>query len=244
MAYKFKHVDHQIYKNTFLKDVRIVVEYPAIDVDAVNAIMMQTFFDKFGANIKVEDFLNRGSVNIFSENHNVDFRFSLGYAEAKLSAPPYTSFNDAEGYWSIFMDFLMALCVKEVSRLVVRKYNALYFTTNTHDYDIREVMSGLFCDDLMTNIPADVSKDTTLNSFERSWKDSDDEGKTEMEIVYGIKKADTAEKKDHLTLVTIVRSKDYTIPVEAVMDKAREYNQILFDAFHWCVKADIISSMK
>ena len=245
MAYRFKHVEHQVYKNTFLKDVRIVVEFTKVDIATVNAARMQKYFNKFdGANIRVEDFLERGNINIYSENHAIDFSFSLSYAEAKLCTPPYSSFDDAEGYWSMLMDFLVALNIKEVSRLVVRKFNALYFTPNATDYDIRDVMSSLFCDELMQNVPDGVSQDRSWNSFERSWTEPDDEGKTEMEVVYGIKRADSAEKKDHLTLVTMVKSKNVMIPVDDVMAKAREYNQILFDAFHWCVKEDIINSMK
>lgn len=245
MAYRFKHVEHQVYQNTFLKDVRISVEYPLMDVTTVNPAKMQDYFNKFhGADIKVEYFLERGNINIFSGNHDIDFRFSLSYAEAKLCAPPYTSFEDAWSYWLILEDFLKALGVSEVNFLTVRKFNALFFKSNNKNYDIREVMGGLFCDELMSKIPADVSTDTSLNGFERTWGESDDESGTEVEVVYGIKKADSVEKNDHLTLVTMVRSKQGSIPVEDVLKRANEYNQTLFDLFHWCVNEDIINSMK
>ena len=66
MAYRFKHVEHQIYKNTFLKDVRIAVEFAPIGVDAIDADKMQAYFSKFdGANIQVSDFLSRKNINIF-----------------------------------------------------------------------------------------------------------------------------------------------------------------------------------
>lgn len=245
MAYRFKHVEHQVYRNTFLKDVRIAVEFPAIDVASVDAVRMQKYFDKFQvAGIKVEDFLDRGNINIYSGNHDIDFRFSLGYAEVKLNTPPYTSFEAAWSYWLIFEDFLKALGVAVVSNLTVRKFNALYFKSNKKDYDIKEVMGGLFCDELMELIPAEVTKDPTVNGFERTWKDSDEDSRTEIEVVYGIKRADSVEKNDHLTLVTIVRSKTDGIPVEEVLKCAQDYNQTLFDLFHWCVKDDIINSMK
>ena len=32
--------------------------------------------------------------------------------------------------------------------------------------------------------------------------------------------------------------------MEKVLKCAQVYNQILFDLFHWCVKDDIINSMK
>ena len=245
MAYRFKHVDHQVYKNTFLKDVRIAVEFAPIGADAVDYKKMQAYFSKFdGANIRVEDFLERGNINIFSSNHEIDFRFSFGYAEAKLCMPPYTSFEKAWPYWVILEDFLKAMGVEDVTRLMVRKYNALYFKSNNKNYDIREVMGGLFCDELMSMIPADVSTDTALNGFERTWTENDEESKTAVDVVYGIKKADSVEKNDHLTLVTLVRSDGDVIPVEDVLNRANEYNQILFDMFHWCVKKDIINSMK
>ena len=245
MAYSFKHVEHQVYQNTFLKDVRVAVEFSAIDVATVDTSKLQRYFDKFnGAEIKSADFLDRGSINVFSSDHTIDFHFGLGYAEAKLDTPPYTSFDDAESYWHILMDFLAAIDVRSVSRLMVRKFNALYFTTNTREYDMREVMNGLFCDDLMKTIPQGISSDKSLNSFEWTWTDSADDGKSEVEVVNGIKKADATVKKDHLTMVTLIKSKDLTISVDDVMKLAKEYNQILFDMFHWCVKDDIINTMK
>ena len=245
MAYRFKHVEHQVYRNTFLKDVRIAVEFPTIDVAKVDAARMQKYFDKFqGAGIKVGDFLSRGNINIHSENHDIDFRFSLDYAEAKLNTPPYTSFEGAWSYWLILEDFLKALGVIVISNLTVRKFNVLYFKSNKKDYDIKEVMGGLFCDELMEMIPAEVTKDPTVNGFERTWKESDEDSRTEVEVVYGIKKADSVEKNDHLTLVTIVRSKTDDFPVVEVLKRAQGYNQTLFDLFHWCVKDDIINSMK
>ena len=245
MAYRFEHVEHQVYKNTFLKDVRIAVEFAPIGVDAVDADKMQAFLNKFdGAKIQVGDFLRRGNINIFSSNHEIDFRFSLGYAEAKMCMPPYTSFEKAWSFWVILEDFLKAMGVKEVKNLVIRKYNALYFKSDNKNYDIREVMGGLFCDELMSMIPADVGTDIALNGFERTWTENDEESRTAVDVVYGIKKADSVEKNDHLTLVTLVRSDGDPIPVEDVLKRANEYNQILFDVFHWCVKKDIINSMK
>lgn len=245
MAYRFKHIEHQVYKNTFLKDVRIAVEFPVMDVAAVDSKKMQEYFDKFsGANIKVGDFLERGNINIFSGNHEIDFRFSLSYAEAKLCTPPYSSFEKAWSYWAILEDFLKALEVSEVSVLTVRKFNALYFKSNNQNYDIKDVMSGLFCDELVDKIPPEVSTDTALNGFERTWTENDEESETEVEVVYGIKKADSIEKNDCLTLVTRVKSKKGGILVGDVLSRASEYNQILFDLFHWCVKEDIINSMK
>ena len=144
----------------------------------------------------------------------------------------------------ILEDFLKALGINKVNNLTVRKFNALYFKSDNRNYDIREVMGGLFCDELMAKIPADVSTDTALNGFDRTWTESDDEGRSEIEVVYGIKKADSVERNDRLTLVTLVRSKDEYVPVEEVLNRAKEYNQTLFDLFHWCVREDIINSMK
>ena len=63
-------------------------------------------------------------------------------------------------------------------------------------------------------------------------------------VVYGIKKADATEGRDCLTLVTLVKSTAAPISVTDVLKRAREYNQILFDVFHWCVKEEIINNMK
>lgn len=245
MAYQFKSVEHCVYQNTFLKDVRIAVEFPEIAAEDVDVDSLRGFFSKFNnANIKTDDFIKQKSMNIFSENQEINFRFGLDFAEAKLCAPFYTSFDNAKKFWMRLIDFLNAMGITEVNRLVVRKYNALYFKTDTSDYNIREIMGGLFCDDLMKDVDDQVGQDKNLNSFERTWLMSDPESGSEVNVVYGIKKADATEGRDCLTLVTLVKSTAAPISVADVMKRAREYNQILFDVFHWCVREDIINNMK
>ena len=46
MAYSFKHVEHQVYQNTFLKDVRVAVEFSAIDVATVDTSKLQRDRDR------------------------------------------------------------------------------------------------------------------------------------------------------------------------------------------------------
>ena len=244
MDYPFSHVEHRIYRNTFLKDVRVSVGFSQKEASTVNHERLQDFFHRFdGANINVEDFLSKGFIFVYSNKYGIEFRFSLAFAEAKLSAPFYTSFDGAKTYWNLLIEFLKAMDVSQVESLVVRKFNALYFKSNKPDYDIREVMDTLFCDELMKLVPEGLSDDTSLNSVERTWSKKDEKSGTECNIVFGIKKADSTEKEDCLTLVTLVKLLGSPINIETIMDMASVYNNILFDAFHWCVKEDIIKDM-
>lgn len=244
MAYPFNKVEHCIYKNTFLKDVRMAVAYPAVSPSSLKPEVLKEFFEQFtGANIQVEDFLKNGSINIFSSDHFIDLKFSLTYAEVKICAQKYTSFELAKPYWQMLYDFLAALRIESVSKLILRKYNALYFKAESQNYDVKSVMDEVFCEELMA-LMADIDKDSSLNSIEKTQTFEDSETDTLFNAVFGIKKSDTSEKNDHLTLVTTVESNQGTVSVGEIPTRAELYNKILFDAFHWCVKDSIIQNMK
>lgn len=244
MAYPFKKVPHCVYKNTFLKDVRMAVAFPAVSPSSLKVEPLREFFQQFiGADIQIEDFLRNGYINIFSTDHFIDLKFSLSYAEVKISAQKYTSFELAKSYWQMLYDFLAAICIDSVSKLVLRKFNALYFKAESQYYDVQSVMDEVFCDELMA-LMADVDKEGALNSIEKTQTFEDAKTNTLLTAVFGIKKSDTSEKNDHLTLVTTVESNQGPVPVGELPTCAEQYNQILFDAFHWCVKDSIIQNMK
>lgn len=244
MSYPFKPVEHCIYQKTFLKDVRVVVEYSPVDLSAVNAEQLKEFLDRFnGADIKIEEFVKRGGVMVYTKDHNIEIRLQSSLVEVKIDAFKYTSFDNAIEFWSYIPGYLNALGIKEVSKITVRKYNALYFKSANVDYDIIEVMGSIFCDDLMALMKGPI-EDKALSGIEKTWSKKDEASSTEVNVVFGIKKADTADKKDHLTLTLSVSSESGGIATDEVLVKAEAYNKILFDAFHWCVKKDIINNMK
>lgn len=244
MAYPFKKVKHCVYKNTFLKDVRIAVEFPEIDPSSVNSETLQEFFEQFtNAGIKVEDFLKNKYIRVFSNDQLIDFMFTLKYAEIKITAPKYTSFDEARPIWNLFYEYLDALHIESVDKLIVRKYNALHFQAGGQNYDIKSVMGLVFCEKLMAQM-TDIDKDKTLNSIEKTWSQEDVESNSLLNVVFGIKKSDTAGKHDHLTLVLSVESLQGPIQRSFIQEQVEYYNNVLFDAFHWCVKDGIIQNMK
>lgn len=244
MAYPFNKVQHCVYKNTFLKDVRIAVGFSAIDPSSVRPEPLHEFFEQFtNAGIKVEDFLKNEFIRVFSNDQLIDFMFTLNYAEVKIASPRYTSFEEAKPIWNLLFGYLDALRIESVSKLIVRKYNALHFQTEGQNYDIKSVMGLVFCDELMAQM-TDIDKDKTLNSIEKTWTKDDVESNSLLSIVYGIKKSDTAAKHDHLTLILSAESLQGPIQRSSIQDQVIYYNNVLFDAFHWCVKDGIIQNMK
>lgn len=245
MSYPFAPIEHCLYKKTFLKDVRVVIEFPQADFSQVEKEKIWDFFDKFsGANVDPEIFLEKQGISIFSEDHSLEFKFTSGSAEAKMSTPAYSSFDTAKDFWNLLPLYLESIKVSEVSRLIVRKYSALYFKSNTADYDVKKFMDEVFCEDLMKLIPDDRNSYKALNSLEKTWSKDDAETGTCFTVVFGIKKSDTVDKNDKLTLVTSVESKNEMFKRTEIMDRIEKYNKILFDAFHWCVNSEIIEKMK
>lgn len=245
MAYPFKPVEHQVYRNTFLKDVRVAVEFRKVEEKDADKAKLQRFFDKFhGAGIESSDFLAKGGINVFSNDQNVGLSFGMNYAEVKLSTPAYTSFDAAMPFWNMLTEYLEALGVKTVVRMMVRKYSALYFKSDNEDYDVRDLMSEVFCKDLMKLIPTTPGTYKALSGMEKTWTARDEENGTVFNAVFGIKKSDSVGKSDHLTLVTSIETDGDGFDADEVIDRAQAYNKILFDAFHWCVKKEIIEKMQ
>lgn len=245
MAYPFQPVEHQLYRNTFLRDVRVAVEFNNVEAKNVDVAKLQAFFNQFqGASIKAEDFLSKKRISVFSNDYNVDLSFGLDYAEVKLSIPVYTTFDAAMPFWGKLTEYLEALSVKTVSKLMVRKYSALYFKSDKADYDVRDVMNEVFCKELMELIPKKTGIDKTLSSLEKTWMKKDEGSGTVFNAVFGMKKSDSVGKSDHLTLVTSIETEGNPFGTEEIINRAKSYNKTLFDAFHWCVKEEIIKEMK
>lgn len=245
MAYPFKPVEHQFYTNTFLRDVRVAVEFNNVEAKNVDVAKLQAFFNQYqGAGLKAEDFLVKERISVFSNDHNVDLGFGLNFVSVKLSIPAYSTFDAAMPFWGMLTGYLDALGVKMVTKLMVRKYSALYFKSDNADYDVRDVMNEVFCKELMKLIPTTAGTYKALSSLEKTWMAKDEEGGTVFNAVFGIKKSDSVGKSDHLTLVTSIETEGKPFGTEEIICRAKSYNKTLFDAFHWCVKEEIINEMK
>lgn len=243
MAYPFKSVEHHIYQNTFLKDVRVTVEFSPVNTDSVNKNQLQAFFRNFnGAKIDVNDFLAKENISVISSNREVGFLFSLNYAEAKLSTPFYSTFDSAIHFWQLLLDYVNVMGVSQITEIVVRKYSEFSFRSNNADFKIKDVMSKVFSGDLMDKIPQNTSF-IGLNSFEKTWTEKDEESGTTFNVVFGFKRADTNVKYDHLTLVTSVEMNNSPVGLDVFLNKIKDYNAVLYNAFHWCVKEEIIKEM-
>ena len=242
MGYPFKDVAHREYRNTFLKDVRVAVEFPAPS-KKVEPERLRSFFGSFdGAQVDVEEFLKNQKIRVFSYDNKIDFHFEMGYAELKICTPTYKTIEHSSGLWTLLADYLSALEVERINRLYVRKYSTFEFRINQTDFDARMVMNTVFCKDLMDLMPKSKNNQR-LTTIENTYSESDEASRTSIRIVYGFKKSDTAEKPNHLTLVNLVASEDGPFPMNEYGERVLRYNKILFDAFHWCVRPDIIKAM-
>lgn len=245
MAYPFEQIEHCTYKKTFLKDVRVAVEFPKVEPSKVDMDALREFFTQFTNEVvNLDGIFANERATFCSKDNAIALKFGLDYSEVTLCTPTYSSFEASMPYWQWLIKYLGILGVNNVTRLVVRKYSALYFKSNTADYNIRSFMSEVFCKDLMQLIPTNIGSYKALNSLEKTWTAKDEDSKTVFTTVFGIKKTDFFDRHDKLTLVNSIESTDGTFPVDDLLNRMEKYNKILFDAFHWCVKEDIIEKMK
>lgn len=245
MGYPFPTIEHKVYGKTFLKDVRVALEFEPVSQTSLNKEVMSAFFRQFPGleNADVTENLADG-IAIFSEDRNVGFRFSLSNVEVKLKTPLYVSFDQAEAFWKKLSEYLSALSVEFVSGLVVRKSSELCFKRGGGIFDVKKLMKEVFCDELTADTAFRNASFKDVNRWERSWSAEDTENRSRFMAIYGFKLSDYNNQDDRLTLVTSIESIDCEIPVSTLESKEKQYNKVLFDAFHWCVKDEIIEKMK
>lgn len=245
MGYPFPTIEHTVYGKTFLKDVRVAIEFESVSQASLNKEVLSDFFRQFPGLEKADviESLAEG-INIYSEDRNVGFRFSLANVEVKLRTPFYVSFDRAEAFWKKLSAYLLALSVEVVNGLVVRKSSELCFKKGAGNFDVKKLMKEVFCDELTADTAFRNASFKDVNRWERSWSAEDEENGSRFMAIYGFKLSDYNNQDDRLTLVTSIESTDSEIPVSVLLSKEKQYNKVLFDAFHWCVKDEIIEKMK
>ena len=245
MGYPFPIIEHKVYGKTFLKDVRVALEFEPVSQASLSKEVLNAFFKHFPGleNADVAENLADG-ITIYSEDRSVGFRFSLANVEVKLKTPFYVSFDQAEAFWKRLSEYLSTLSVEAVNRLVVRKSSELCFKKGAGNFDVKKLMKEVFCDELTADTAFRNASFKDLNRWERSWSAEDTENGSRFTAIYGFKLSDYNNQDDRLTLVTSIESTDSEIPISTLISKEKQYNKVLFDAFHWCVKDEIIEKMK
>lgn len=253
MAYPFPHQEqHKVYPNTFLENTS--VSLIACHWDGVFSSDFEKLYPKFVDSFfhlpkSVEDFKKQKEMSVSAPEDGLTYSFKPDKAYIRRDRKSYISFL------SSIMTEILPLKVflfdvmkfSSIENLQVRKLNILPIEAESDD-EIRnklmDVYRFLYSDDFLKYV-----QDATL-PIDAPWilnfrKAVFSEGDNEVTLRIGIAKANNKEHIYNVVLDSSARCSKPSIIEEGSVDrKLLKLNDCLYDAFHWCVKEDIIQLME
>jgi hypothetical protein len=245
MGYPFPNIKIKVYPKTFLKDVHIGMLFPEVPLsDNLQKSAGEFFAAEFGLpKIMMEEMPK--AVSVFSNAREISFAFGLSRADLIIKREAYRSFADIQDLLNKYFRFLSALGIDYVSKLIFSKYNELGYETQ-EGLPVSKVMVDVFSKGLLTSMtPKDIETQKDLTRWEKViHSEGDDETDSFFTIEYGFRKLPIEKGRSSLTLKTIIESRNVNIAAKDLPSTMLYYNQILDNAFHWCVSNKVLKAMR
>ena len=235
MAYPFQSITREVYRKTFLRDVHMVFYFDSVAKDDAFDIKVKGFLkDSFG----LDSATTSGLEKVVSKDKTVTLEFGTEFVKLSIKRPEYRSYEDdnVKELKSLMFKYIHLINVKKLTRLEMSKFNQLRYSS---DKNLKDIIGSVFCDEL-----SDVIEDGSFTRLEKIWTADDEKSNSQFTIEYGFRR-DTPDSKDgFLTLKTKIESTGTMIAIEDIENRMEQFNQILDEGFHWCVKPEIINLMK
>ena len=166
-----------------------------------------------------------------------------------MRRPAYKSFLLTEAMMKAANSYMRILGIEDIDKVEFVKYNELEYTLPNDQMGIMEVMKGVFKDNLITPIYNDgiSNLDAYMKSMTR-WEKvitmNDGESGSVFNIEYGFSRKSSNSLNGILALKTRIETNEFGIKFAVLNDKIALFNKILDDAFHWCVRQEMITMME
>lgn len=244
MVYPFPSIERSVYPRTFLKDVRLAADFPKVSLGSVEEERLNSFFSQFFSGVSVD--LNKicEGIRLQSQDGVIHLFFSLDKIVIQLRQPFYKKFEQAEEFLLLMINYFETLSVAEVRKLTVSKFNELKFRNTAPNFAIIKIMQSVFSKELLGMVEAEQETFDKMVRWEKAVSlDGSAETGTMFSAECGFRRAEPNSQDGSLTLTTRVESTGKVV-VDKLLDTAQGYNQILDEAFHWCVNEEVIEKMQ
>jgi len=247
MAFRFPQIKHQIYPKTFLKDVHIVFEYGKVNPTDEKVARVCSFYENhFGLEIDDIDRTKGNGISVFSGDDTVRFSFDWDSCALIMRTPAYKSFGFAKPLLEIILEYFSLIGVNDVKGVLMWKYNELKYELDGVG-NASMVLKGVFSDVLLNEnmTDDDIKAMRSLTRWEKTvdFDDVDDKGSL-LTFEFGFKSEKPDQLKGVVALKTMIMSSADAVAVSSLDGLLNSFNSTLDDAFHWCVKNEIINEMK
>ena len=225
-----------------MKDVRLTAIFGDVDFACLDKDKLKSFFDTFQDSQVDLDNLPTG-IRLFTADESVVLEYTLNRVMVQIRQKAYKSFENMMELLSVAKRYLQILGISEVRSLSISKFNELKYNNSEGKYRLEDIMSIAFKNNLMQKIWSQDIEMKDLTRWEKSISMADDESHSQFVIECGFQKKDAQNLSGSLTLKTLIESKA-PVRIDDLADRATAYNQILDNAFHWCISDKIIQLMK
>ncbi len=245
MPLPFGNPEPHALKQTFLKDVTIVVRYDSV-CDVCQSDELTKFAnDRFNLDI-FKDWQGQEEV-VMSSDNLVKFSFLENEVKIRLRFPNYKRFDDILKFLPLALEFLSLRKADCVTEIAVVKYNEINYTLPNERLSAKDAMKDLFNDELLKDDDIfDMSDDDfkNLSRWEKKLDFSDDENHNlEVFIVCGFAINPETPNRGALILKPSVSYKCKDMPLVNLHDELKRLNTIAFQAFHWSIRQEIFSKL-
>jgi hypothetical protein len=242
MGYRFPQIPHKVYSKTFLKDVHLIFKYALVHPDDATFAAAKCFFENKFNGIKIGNTDIADGVNIKSTDELIWFDFKWDRLVICMKSPMYKSFDLTLEVMKYALEFFETVGVTDVEKVVFYKFNELSYNL-AKDVPVSEVMKQIFSEELLKNMTKeDVDVQMSLSRWEKLVNFNDKDSVFTIEFGFGRSAKDS--NTGSLTLKTQIESNLSKLPLSKIENTLREYNQILDNAFHWCILPRIVKEME
>lgn len=247
MAFRFPQIKHRVYPRTFLKDVHIMFEYDTVNSSDVMVAQVCNFYkNHFGLEIADIDRTKGKGISVFSGDDTVRFSFGWDSCTLIMRTPAYKSFGFAKPLLEIIQEYFNLIGVNDVNDVLMWKYNELEYElegVGNASMVLKGVFSDVLLDKNMTD--DDIKSMRSLTRWEKTVAFNNvDDYSSLLTFEFGFKSEKPDQLKGVVALKTMIMSSADTVAVSSLDNLLNSFNSTLDDAFHWCVKNEIIDEMK
>lgn len=253
MAYFFPSHNREVFKKTFLKDIRLSFTFNEVPFEKANhRAIIELFKRTFKINITEEQI--KGEIIIKSEVELLCFTSTLSSVSVKMDFPSYKVFNDAKKWIDLIREYMNVLGVEKVNKVCFYKYNELNYSLEEGNKNVTDAIKQVFSNNLLNYKNNDNEKSfddfkselSGLSRWERKHVIDDvNDTKSSMTIEYGFKEKTEADNKGVITMKSYIESiDDFNLEIKDIPDVLSVYNQLLDSAFQWCINDMILKQMR
>lgn len=250
MAYPFPAKEHRIYKNTTLNSVFVSLDYRHRE----NSFFDKDFYSRLDAytsknfSLEVDHQLFDKAFQIRNDKNGAVLMFFNGILLLAIDKDRYVSFNDSAISQIHKMKGFVSdvLCEERVKRANIRKLNIWQVQDVKNDASkiLGDMVNHIFSKDLLaSNAEQNVDADEKGIIKKYVWEEEELNEKVTVRIAF----VKVSGKDDAYNLVLdtdLEIMPERGLPLNGLTELLKERNCVLFNAYHWCVREEVIKQME